>query len=154
MNSFLRNRINNHFHFSVWPDQTEKFNSYKMKKVSILLAVLLVFNWGCIQNSGKGLDKRQVAQENSLMTDPLPSWNDLSAKKVIIDFVAKTTEEGSADFIPVADRIACFDNDGCLWTEKPFYFQLFFAIDRVKSMAPQHPEWKITQPFKDRKSVV
>jgi len=119
-----------------------------MKKVSILLAVLLVFNWGCIQNSGKGPDKRQVSQEYSLMTDPLPSWNDLSAKKAIIDFVAKTTEEGSDDFIPVADRIACFDNDGCLWTEKPFYFQLFFAIDRVKSMAPQHPEWKITQPFK------
>ena len=81
-------------------------------------------------------------------TNPLPSWNDGSSKKAIIDFITKTTKEGGADFIPVIDRIACFDNDGTLWSEQPMYFQLAFAIDRVKAMAPEHPEWKTTPPFK------
>jgi len=81
-------------------------------------------------------------------TDPLPSWNEGASKKSIIDFVTKTTTQGSVDFIPVADRIACFDNDGTLWTEKPLPFQLYFMIDRIKEMAPQHPGWKSQQPFK------
>jgi phosphoglycolate phosphatase-like HAD superfamily hydrolase len=79
--------------------------------------------------------------------DPLPSWNEGTSKKLIIDFVTKTTKQGGPDFIPVNDRIACFDNDGTLWSEQPMYFQLAFAVDRVKVMAPQHPEWKTTQPF-------
>ncbi len=83
-----------------------------------------------------------------IASDPLPSWNDGTSKQSIIDFVTKTTKEGSVDFIPVVDRIACFDNDGTLWTEKPLPFQLFFMIDRIKAMAPQHPEWKSKQPFK------
>jgi phosphoglycolate phosphatase-like HAD superfamily hydrolase len=82
-----------------------------------------------------------------LQQDPLPSWNDGASKKSIIDFVTKTTKQGSPDFIPVSDRIACFDNDGTLWSEQPMYFQLAFAIDQVKAMAPQHTEWKTTQPF-------
>ena len=81
-------------------------------------------------------------------TDPLPSWKDGPSKKAIIDFVTKTTKKGSADFVPVADRIACFDNDGTLWTEAPLPFQLYFMIDRIKAMAPQHPEWQTTQPYK------
>jgi phosphoglycolate phosphatase-like HAD superfamily hydrolase len=81
-------------------------------------------------------------------TDPLPSWNDGPAKQSILDFVAKTTREGSADFVKPAERIAVFDNDGTLWAEQPAYFQLLFALDRVKAMAPQHPEWKDKQPFK------
>jgi len=81
-------------------------------------------------------------------TDPLPSWNDGNAKRSIIDFVTKTTTKGSTDFVPVADRIACFDNDGTLWTEMPLPFQLYFMIARIKAMAPQHPEWKNTQPYK------
>jgi haloacid dehalogenase-like hydrolase len=81
-------------------------------------------------------------------SDPLPSWNDSAAKKSIIDFVARVTEQGGADFVPVEQRIATFDNDGTLWCEQPFYFQLAFAFDRIKAMAPQHPEWKTTQPFK------
>src|SRR6187399_93409 len=80
--------------------------------------------------------------------DPLPSWNDGAAKKSILDFVTKTTKEGSADFIPPPERIACFDNDGTLWSEQPMYFQLAFVIDRIKAMAPQHPEWKTKEPFK------
>jgi phosphoglycolate phosphatase-like HAD superfamily hydrolase len=81
-------------------------------------------------------------------TDPLPSWNDGAVKKSITDFVARVTQEGGSDFIAVPDRIATFDNDGTLWCEQPFYFQLAFAIDRIKAMAPQHPEWKTKQPFK------
>lgn len=93
---------------------------------------------------------KTVSQKTATIvaTDPLPSWNEGSSKKAIIDFVTRTTKVGSPDFIPIADRIACFDNDGTLWTEKPLPFQLFFVIDRIKAMAPQHPEWKTKQPFK------
>ena len=79
--------------------------------------------------------------------EPLPSWNDGPTKQSITDFVAKVTKEGSPDFVPVAERIATFDNDGTLWCEQPMYFQLFFALDRVKTLAPQHPEWKTKEPF-------
>ena len=79
--------------------------------------------------------------------DPLPSWNDGKAKQSITAFVEKVTKEGSADFVPPAERIATFDNDGCLWAEQPMYFQFFFALDRIKILAPQHPEWKDKEPF-------
>ena len=74
--------------------------------------------------------------------DPLPSWNDGPAKQSIIDFVAKVTKPGSPDFVPVPERIATFDNDGTLWCEQPVPVQLYFALDRMKVLAPQHPEWK------------
>ena len=74
--------------------------------------------------------------------DPLPSWNDGPAKTAIIDFVARVTTEGGPDFVPPTERIATFDNDGTLWVEQPMYVQLAFALDRVKALAPQHPEWK------------
>jgi phosphoglycolate phosphatase-like HAD superfamily hydrolase len=80
--------------------------------------------------------------------DPLPSWNDTSPKQAILAFVEKVTKPGGPDFVPVGDRIATFDNDGTLWSEQPMYVQLAFALDRVKQLAPQHPEWKTTQPFK------
>ena len=79
--------------------------------------------------------------------DPLPSWNDGQAKKSIIEFVERVTKEGSPDFVPVAERIATFDNDGTLWCEKPLPVQLYFALDRVKALAPQHPEWREKEPF-------
>ena len=79
--------------------------------------------------------------------NPLASWNDGAVKKSIVDFVAKVTKEGSPDFVPAAERIATFDNDGTLWCEKPMPIQLFFALDRVKELAPQHPEWKDKEPF-------
>jgi phosphoserine phosphatase len=81
-------------------------------------------------------------------TDPLPSWNDGRAKSAIIEFVQTTTDTSSPDFVPPAERIATFDNDGTLWVEHPMYTQLAFALDRIKALAPQHPEWKTTQPFK------
>ena len=79
--------------------------------------------------------------------DPLPSWNEGTIKKAIVAFVTKVTKEGSPDFVPVTERIAVFDNDGTLWAEQPIYFQLLFALDRVKALAAQHPEWKDKEPF-------
>lgn len=79
--------------------------------------------------------------------DPLPSWNNGKAKQSIVDFVAKVTAQGSPDFVPPAQRIATFDNDGTLWAEQPMYFQLLFALRRVGVLAPQHPEWKDKEPF-------
>ncbi len=85
-----------------------------------------------------------MASDSSL----LPSWNDSTSRHNIIQFVAAVTKQSSPDFVPAAERIAVFDNDGTLWSEKPVYFQLLFAIDRVKALAQEHPEWKTTQPFK------
>jgi hypothetical protein len=79
--------------------------------------------------------------------DPLPSWNDTAPKKAIVAFVEKVSKAGSADFIPPAERIATFDNDGTLWAEQPIYIQFAFARDRVKALVPQHPEWKTKPPF-------
>src|SRR5256714_2158318 len=84
---------------------------------------------------------------NALAADPLSSWNDTGPKKAIVEFVAKVTKEGSPDFVPPEQRIATFDNDGTLWCEQPMYFQMLFALDRVKALAPQHPEWKTKEPF-------
>jgi phosphoglycolate phosphatase-like HAD superfamily hydrolase len=81
-------------------------------------------------------------------TDPLPSWNDGPAKQSIVAFVQTVTDRGSPQFVPLEQRIATFDNDGTLWSEQPIYFQFAFALARVKALAPKHPEWKATQPFK------
>ena len=78
----------------------------------------------------------------------IPSWNEGPAKSAIIDFVARVTREGGPDYVPPAERIAVFDNDGTLWSEQPMYVQLAFGLDRIKAQSPQHPEWKTTQPFK------
>jgi phosphoserine phosphatase len=82
-----------------------------------------------------------------LAADPLPSWNDTATKKAIVTFVEQVTRAGSPHFVPPAERIATFDNDGTLWAEQPMYFQLFFALDRVKALAPQHPDWTTEEPF-------
>ena len=82
------------------------------------------------------------------LADPLPSWNDGPTRRAITDFVARVTQEGGADFVPEPQRIAVFDNDGTLWSEQPIYFQFAFALDRVKALAPRHPEWQTTEPFK------
>jgi phosphoserine phosphatase len=80
--------------------------------------------------------------------DALPSWRKGDAKDAIVEFVQRITTAGGADFVPVAERIAVFDNDGTLWSEQPMYVQLAFALDRVKAMAPEHPEWQTKEPFK------
>jgi phosphoglycolate phosphatase-like HAD superfamily hydrolase len=81
-------------------------------------------------------------------TDPLPSWTAGPSRQAILKFVADVTKEGASDFIAPAERIAVFDNDGTLWSEQPIYFQFAFAVDRVKAVAGQHPEWKEKEPFK------
>ncbi|OJU31123.1 MAG: haloacid dehalogenase [Alphaproteobacteria bacterium 65-37] len=90
-----------------------------------------------------GSAARAWAQGNALA-----SWNDGPAKQSIVDFVTRTTTVGGPDWVPVPERIATFDNDGTLWTEKPFYFQLMFAMDRVKTMAASHPDWRTQEPFR------
>ncbi len=109
-----------------------------------LISISTLFT-GCQQSQTK---QNTLKSETVSVTDPLPSWNEGITKQSIIDFVTKTTKEGSADFVPVADRIACFDNDGTLWAEKPLPFQLYFVIDRIKALSPQHSEWKTKQPYK------
>jgi phosphoglycolate phosphatase-like HAD superfamily hydrolase len=81
-------------------------------------------------------------------TDPLPSWNDGPVKQSIFTFIQTVTDRASPQFVPPEQRIATFDNDGTLWSEQPIYFQLAFALARVKALAPKHPEWKTKQPFK------
>ena len=100
-----------------------------------LIAVMVLAFWLAISSSAAA-------------ADPLPSWTEGRAKQSIIDFVQRVTTPGSKDFMPESERIAVFDNDGTLWAEQPFYFQLVFALDRVKTLAAKHPEWKEKEPFK------
>ena len=82
--------------------------------------------------------------------DPLPSWNNGAAKSAIVDFVVRVTSAGEKDFVPVNERIAVFDNDGTLWCEMPQPVQAYFADDRLKALAPAHPEWLTREPFKSQ----
>ena len=90
-----------------------------------------------------------AAARPSLATEPLPSWNDGEARQSILRFVESVTREGAPTFVPPAERIAVFDNDGTLWAEQPLYFQFVYALDQVKALAPKHPEWKTQPPFSD-----
>ena len=89
----------------------------------------------------------RIAAAADPAADPLSSWNAGAAKTAIVAFVANVTKDGGPDFVPIPERIATFDNDGTLWAEQPMYFQLLFALDRVKALAPEHPEWKTKEPF-------
>jgi phosphoglycolate phosphatase-like HAD superfamily hydrolase len=93
------------------------------------------------------------------LDDPLPSWCEGAAKSAILDFVARVTTADSPDYVKPEERIATFDNDGTLWAEQPYYIQLAFALDQIKALAPQHPEWQSREPFKsalagDAKSIL
>jgi hypothetical protein len=112
-----------------------------LRTTFLITLVLLLTSSGC-------QDQSRVHPAQQAQQDPLPSWNDTAPKKSIIAFVERVTKEGGPDFVPVGDRIATFDNDGTLWLEYPMYTQIDFAIDRVKQLAQQHPEWKKRQPFK------
>jgi phosphoserine phosphatase len=92
------------------------------------------------------LEPAALVQEKP--ADPLPSWNDGAAKQAITSFVARVTRQGGPDFVALPERIAVFDNDGTLWSEQPIYVQFAFCLDRVRELAPQHPEWKTKEPFK------
>ena len=110
-----------------------------MRSTRILFFLFAILIFSSCQDS-------QVVSESGL--DPLPSWNEGKVKAAILDFVDNAADPASPYFIAAEDRIAVFDNDGTLWSEKPIYFQLFFAMDRVRELAPQHPEWNEQQPFK------
>jgi hypothetical protein len=103
--------------------------------------ILLIFFSAC------GDTQQPVSQLSRVLPSVLPSWNDGNTKQRITDFVSATTTEGSPDFVQAADRIAVFDNDGTLWSEQPVYFQLAFAMDEVRRMAADHPEWKSKEPM-------
>ncbi len=113
--------------------------------VTLLFLGALLLIVGCKNKKEQSISKQDIVIEK---TDPLPSWNDVNSKNNIIAYVNDVSNSKSENFIPIADRIATFDNDGNLWAEQPAYFQLFFAIDRVKAMAIDHLEWKNEQPFK------
>jgi phosphoserine phosphatase len=108
---------------------------------------------GIVLAGGLWVARRQQSTEvlvgvaNAAQTDPLPSWNDNGAKRSILEFVQSVTDQTGPDYVRPAARIAVFDNDGTLWSEQPLYIQLAFALDRVKALAPEHPEWRTTQPF-------
>lgn len=123
------------------------FDKNEFMNIKIIFSLLIVSIFTSCNNQKENKTAEEV-KVNKEAIDPLVSWNEGKSKQSIIDFVTKTTTEDSPDFIPIEDRIACFDNDGTLWGEQPMYFQLAFAIDQVKILAPQHPEWKTTQPFK------
>jgi len=106
---------------------------------SSVVAILLALVLGCANPS--------PSTQPASTADPLASWNDGPAKQAIVTFVGRVTAEGGADFVPPAERIATFDNDGTLWAEQPVYFQFQYALDRVKALAPVHPEWKTQEPF-------
>lgn len=114
----------------------------------------MIFIWILLLHSCKQDRQEQqvtdaeITLKEQMAKNPLPSWNEGDAKNIILDFVEAATTEGGPGFIPEADRIATFDNDGTLWAEKPLYFQLLFAMDRVKLMAPDHPEWKTKEPYR------
>jgi len=110
-----------------------------MKRFSIISSAIIAFALVSCTNT--------TVEQTTEVTDALPSWQDNKTKKAIIDFVEQSTDEASPNFIPVAERIATFDNDGTLWSEQPMYFQLFFVIDRIKEMAAEHPEWDTLAPF-------
>jgi len=110
-----------------------------MKNTNTWIILFLV--WGMIACTG---DSHFTNDQQ----DPLPSWNEGATKTAIINYVNDVTNTESNNLIPIPDRIATFDNDGNLWSEQPAYFQLFFAIDRIMVLAPEHPEWKTEQPFK------
>ena len=114
---------------------------------ALTLILFLNLFLSCRQ-TGPQEESVSAAQAVEQAVDPLPSWNEGEVKSSILEYVESVTETGSVDFIPAAERIATFDNDGTLWSEQPAYFQLFFALDRIKEMAPEHPEWKNEEPFK------
>ena len=88
-----------------------------------------------------------LAAASTVLADPLPSWNDTASKRAIVQFVTDVTSVGSTSYVPPAERIATFDNDGTLWAEQPAYFQLMFVVERIKALAPRHPEWKTEEPY-------
>ena len=109
---------------------------FRIEKIVVVLLVLI------------GLNSSPAIGAEQAKSDSLPSWNEGASKKSIVDFIARVTRDGGPDYVKPEERIATFDHDGTLWAEQPMYFQIAFAMDRVKALAPKHPDWKNKQPFK------
>lgn len=114
-----------------------------MKKLqgTIILLILVILQACQTPGNNNSANEKEIS-------DPLPSWNDGQVKSSILKYVSTVTDTANADFVPASERIATFDNDGTLWSEQPMYFQLFFAIDRIKALSVEHPEWIDQQPYK------
>lgn len=119
-----------------------------LNRLFIALALYGTLLSSCRQNQERIVEGNTSAIENALDFDPLPSWNEGETKSKIINYVSEAINAEGPMFIPVSERIATFDNDGTLWSEQPHYFEYLFALDRVKVMAAEHPEWKNKQPYK------
>ena len=113
------------------------------RATAFLTALAVAFAWG----AAPGPVERARGAAGAA-ADPLPAWKDAASKRAVLAFVARTTTAGGPDFVPPAERVAVFDNDGTLWCEQPVYTQFAFALDRVKALAPKHPEWADKEPFK------
>lgn len=120
-----------------------------MSKINLIVFYAFVcLCIACSSNTPKTTEASQADAKADTSANPLPSWNNGPVKTSIIDYVKAVTDTGSETFIPIADRIATFDNDGTLWSEQPIYFQFLYAVDQIKATAPKHPEWKTQQPYK------
>ena len=117
-------------------------------RLHLIVFLTLTLASACTRAAAPGAPPAPAATATAPAADSLPSWNDGATRQSIIAFVERVTKQGGTEFVPAAERIAVFDNDGTLWSEQPIYFQFQFALDRVKAMAPNHPEWKSKQPFK------
>lgn len=117
-------------------------------KISVLLLLVVSLALSCKQATDSDSTTVTEGPVSENLKDPLPSWNEGQAKQAILSYVDGVTKPGSPSFVPKEDRIATFDNDGTLWSEQPAYFQLFFALDQLKEMASDHPEWKTEEPFR------
>ena len=127
---------------------TTNIAAFSRRAVLVLgLAAITLFGFGALAAQAQSQGHRPQPQETAL-SDHLPSWQDGPTKQAIIRFIDTVTDESSPGFVPPAERIATFDNDGTLWPSHPMYTQLVFALDRIKALAPEHPEWQAEQPFK------
>ena len=120
--------------------------SRRFVPVTVTALVFVLWTAAC-KGSAQPTAAQAKASGAAAPSDPLASWNDGVSKRSIVDFVNRVTREGGPDFVPPPERIATFDNDGTLWSEKPLPFQVVFAFDRVKALAPQYPDWKTREPF-------
>ena len=119
------------------------------KPISMMIVLCVSFAMlaqGCSRSKDEAATEQPVSQATA--TDPLPSWVDGPVKEALLDFVRHASSPGDPEFVPEDDRVAVFDNDGTLWVEHPMYVQLAFAVDRIKQLAPAHPEWRYREPFK------